>query len=247
MGSYNPDLFSFNIEVHLIKSLFHICSGLVEAIEYLNMSSNGGYSSLTIRNDQQSLYQNQYGVRGSASATTGTRFTYDADFWKRIPASVTKAQEYLTKSIGRMVYNQDLYSKAIVNLSMFNYSAESGYQTILCNSVFCPPTTGELSQVCCTGLEMSFLLLALIVQAFDSTDKSIKLIANEAIRRSKIEAASTLTEYEQVNRATMSFKPGSVLNKASMSANFSGRKADNEESEDRFYLGFIRKYFPMNG
>jgi hypothetical protein len=246
MTSYNPDLFSFNIEVHLLKTLFHLCSALVEGIEYLDMTSSGGLSYLTGRGDQYGYNQNPYTIKGTASATTGTRFTYDVEFWKRIPASVSKAQEYLTRAIGRMINNQDLYSKAISNLSMFNYSAESGHQTTLCNSIFCPSTTGELSQSCCTALEMSFLLLALLIQAFDSTDKSIRLHVNDVVRRCKLDAAVSLNEYEQVNRVTMSFRPGSVHNKASVPGNFSARRNDDEEPEDRVFLAFIRKYFPVN-
>lgn len=245
MSSYNPDLFSFNIEVHLIKSLFHLCSALLEGIEHLDITTVHTPSYVPSRGEQTSYLQNGLGVRGSASVATGVRFSYDAEFWKRIPVSITTVQEYLTKAIGRMVNNQELYSKAVVNLSMFSYCAEAAFQSTLSNAVFCPPTTGELSQSSCSALEMSYLLLVLLIQAFDNTDKSVKLYANEAIRRSKNDAASLLGEYEQVNRATMSFRPGSVLNKASVGGHFSARRMEDEDSEDRYYLTFIRKYFPL--
>ena len=230
--------------------MFHLCSALLEGVEHLDLITGGasGYSPNYNGDPYQQYTHAAFGpMRTNQLLSNGSgRFNYDVDFWKRIPSSVCTVQDYIMKAIGRMVNSQELYSKGIVNLTMYQYCAESAYQTTLSNAIFCPVTTTELNKLCFASMEMSYMLLVILIQNFDNVDNTIKLNANEALKRCKNDAAATLSEYEQVNRDTMSFKPTSTLNKSSIGAvSQSVRKVDEEDHEERFYLSFIRKYFPL--
>lgn len=247
MPNYDPDIFSFNIEVHLLRTIFHLCSAIVEGLDHVDMISGGasGYSNSNISDYGM---QCTHGAFGAVNASTlvgqgQNKFRYDVDFWKRIPDTIGNAQQYIAKSIGRMINNPDLYSKGLINLSMFCYCGESGNHSMATNSIFPPPTTTDLHKAGFAAMEMSYLALILLIQHFDGVEKNIKLHANEALKRCKVQAASSLGDYERINRHTMTIQP-STTHKSSVSHGQLSAKR-YEDHEDRSFLEFVRKYFPI--
>lgn len=246
MPNYDPDIFSFNIEIHLLRTIFHLCSAIVEGMDHVDMVSGGasGYGS-----NYPGEYGMQYthGAFGAVNSSTllgqgSSKFKYDVEFWKRIPDTLCNAQQYIAKTIGRMINNPELYSKGIVNLNMFCYCGESGVHSIVSNTIFPPSTTTDLHKTGFAAMEMSYLALILLIQHFDDVEKNIKLHANEAVKRCKIQAANSLNDYERINRHTMTIQP-STTHKASVSLGQQSARRF-EDTEERNYLAFIRKYFP---
>jgi hypothetical protein len=242
-GSNNPDLFSFNLEIHLLRIAFHLNSALLEGLDNVDFNSGGATGVAT---PTYTEYGGTYthGAFGSTNSTTMAtqgmiRFKYDTEFWRQIPDILRSSQQYLAKAIGRMINCQELYSKGVVNLTLVNNSYEFATQSGLTNSIFPPPTTTELHKLGFATMEMVYLVTILIIQNFDSCDKSIKLHATEAIKKCKLAVGASLSDYERINKNTMTVAP---REKGSVSL----RRQEEDSDEDRSYLLFIRKYFPQN-
>lgn len=66
------------------------------------------------------------------------------------------------------------------------------------------------------------------------------------MKRSKMESASILADFERINRQTLSINPtASVLNKGSLITGglSAAKRMEEEDNDERFFINFAKRYF----
>ncbi len=229
--AFNPELFSFKIELHLVKILFNVLSCLAEAVDQVDLTYRQAASGWN--SSQQAL------ARSSFAAPVNIR--YDERFWREVPTHLLNIQEYLKSFITQIDFNRDTYNKGILRLMMFESAAESAIKSEMTNCIFPFFTVHEVYRMAQASLEMAVLCVGLVQKQFQEVDRSVKVVCIEHMEGVKREVAKYLAFLG--DRTGKGHFGSQTAAKASV--NSAGRSLE-ENSEDRRFVEFLGAYFPLS-
>jgi hypothetical protein len=134
--------------------------------------------------------------------------------------------------------------KAITHLNLFKNATEHCYQIYTEGAIFPPIVFSDLSRAVNSTIEQGFLAFLLLLQNFDTLSINIKSGVTAEMKKVKSEMGRLFRGFDQSSRTQ---KPiYSTVNKASLMLRGSGsanRMEEEEQSEERPFVSFIRKYF----
>lgn len=230
---FNPELFSFKIELHLVKILFNVLNCLADAIDQVDLTykSTGNWN------------YSQNGSVASARAGFGSpvNIKYDERFWREVPTHLLNIQEYLKSFLTQIDFNKDTYNKGILRLMMFESATESAIKSEMTNCIFPFFTVQEVYKMAQASLEMSILCVGLVQKQFQDVDRSVKVVCIEHMEGVKREVAKYLAFLgDRTGKATYGTQTA-----AKMSVNSANRSLE-DCSEDRRFIEFLSVYFPQS-
>lgn len=233
-GNYNPDLFSFGIEVRLMKCLTYFLSILTDAMPLVDFATGGAPGIVNTRGDPN------YYPKVNTKTNSSLQFKYDQNFWFRIPDYVIALQRYCYAANERMAVNSEVYSKGLVHLCLTNASSETAYQTQLTNCIFPILTKSELDKLSAISIEMSLFVLVMLKGQLNSIDRSIAMSVSEQMTRVQQESHRLMLDHESGMRNQ--YKPNrgtsSIMNRIS---NGSIRR-DEEDRDTSGFLSVMKNY-----
>lgn len=233
-GNYNPDLFSFGIEVRLMKCLTYYLSIVVDAIGFIDFAKGGAPGLINTKSSSE--YYPGVGTKPSNSV----QFKYDLNFWSKIPEYIIGLQRYSYAAHERMAVNSDVYSKGLVHLCLTNASSETAFQTQLTNCIFPIVTKAELERMSTTAIEMSLYIFVILKGQLPNIERTIAMSVNEAMTRAQQESKTLISDHEVGLRNQ--YKPNrgtsSIVNRIT---NGSMRRED-EDRETGGFLSIMKNY-----
>lgn len=239
-GGYNPDLFAFKIELHLNKIIFLLCTALMDGLSIFDMDRDLS---------KQETSFNHLAAFSQKGETLANRLRSDQMFWRYIPDQINNIQGVVLSTIHRLIAYEESYSRGIIRLAMFQNCSETCKQTHMISCIFPQYTLEELYKQSFASIEVTFMLLISLFQAFDSVDRSVKIESFDSLKKVRHDASEVLSNFERINRQKKSvISVASALGKTSIKKprEESLFKGQDEDTKSKRFVTFIRNYFNDN-
>ena len=167
---------------------------------------------------------------------------YNPNFWKNFSNALVQTQNYLIFSLRRLNNKEGTYKEGLAQLIAFENSVETSINNYALNILEEKLEVPKLRSVTFAALEMTMYIQNILFQHLDNLSVMGNSKMTEMIRLDKQESAKVINELTWMDRRGMSVKP-SMMKMSIHSYNNDLSPIEEEDSNDRFFLNFLMKYY----
>lgn len=233
---YTPDLFSFKTEIQFLNIVFLLFDCLVYSIEHSEFYNYFNTDQDEFYLDNKSKSKKIFNFLGK-----NVKVVYQDSFWKHFSNALVEVQSYLVSSLMKLGSHNETYKEGIIQLMVYNHTIENSFNNFVLNILNPNLKISKLQDMSFAALEMSMYIQNVVFQHLDNLSiyGSSKMI--ESIRVDKIKSSNLINELQWLEKKSYALKSSIVKN--SINSNLDLPTVEEEESEDRYFLAFMKKYY----